>query len=314
MQDNYTKNKSGLLAGLGVSTQKLLELNKKRVKGEKTEMDDLQFELWKSLLESRTGMSLPDNRKSFLVANLGMRMTELGITSFQAYYDHVQSGLNGSVEWDQLLHHLTVHETRFLRHQSTLDLIQRHCLPQTLAPATSKIKPTTINIWSVGCSTGEEPYSIAMTVDEQMLANGYTYYLGIIASDISRNALAKGREGTYSARQVSKISQEWRLRYFQKLSGNKYQVIPNMRQRVCFNHLNILDMGDTPIGNMDVIVCQNVLIYYDKKRRLEIADSLVKYLAPGGMLIFAVGELLHWPNERMIRFQYPDTLAYRLQS
>ena len=299
-----------MLAGAG--TQRLLELNKKRLDGKMSEMDDLQFDLWKSLLESRTGMSLPDNRKSFLIANLGMRMTELGITSYQDYYDRVQSGLNGSVEWDKLLHHLTVHETRFLRHQSTLNLIQKHCLPQSPAPVTSKIKPATINIWSVGCSTGEEPYSIAMTVDDQMLANGYSYYLGIIASDISRNALAKGREGTYSDSQVSKISPQWRARYFQKVSEKRYQIVADMRQRVCFNYLNILDIGDTPIGNMDVIVCQNVLIYYDKKHRLEIADSLVKYLAPGGMIIFAAGEMLHWPNEQMTRFKFPNTLAYKL--
>ena len=70
-------------------------------------------------------------------------------------------------------------------------------------------------------------------------------------------------------------------------------------------------MGDTPIGNMDAIICQNVLIYYDRKRRLEIVNNLVKYLAPGGLIIFAVGELLHWDHPLMERFPYPNTLAYK---
>ena len=258
------------------------------------EMNDVQFSQWVDLLESRTGMRLLDNRRSFLVTNLGMRMRELGILDYQEYYEHIQSGRKGSVEWDQLVHHLTVHETRFFRHQSTLDLIRDHCLPQGNTPADSK--PKTLNFWSVGCSSGEEPYSIAMTVDQHMAKLDYEYYLGIIASDISRDALATGREGIYHAR---------------KLEKDRYQINTELQQRVCFNQVNILDMGDTPIGNMDAIICQNVLIYYDRERRLEIVNNLVKYLAPGGSFIFAVGELLHWDHPKMERFPYPNTLAYK---
>jgi len=313
MQNDVDK-KPGYVPGVSLQESTATEVDNKKRVGKMPVMDDLQFEMWKNLLELRTGMSLLDNRKSFLIVNLGKRMAQIGISSFQAYYDYVQSGLNGSVEWDQLLHHLTVHETRFLRHQSTLDLIRKHCLPQKDAPTTGKIRPETINIWSVGCSTGEEPYSIAMTVDEQMVATGHQYYLGIIASDISRNALATGRAGEYSDRQVSKIGAPWRQRYFKQLSDTRYQVVESVRQRVCFNHLNILSIGETPIGNMDVIVCQNVLIYYDRKQRIEIADSLSEYLAPGGIIIFAVGEMLNWDNDKMQRFQFPNTLAYKFKT
>lgn len=272
------------------------------------EMDDIQFQQWSDLLEQRTGMKLPQKRRSFLVTNLHMRMRSLGISCFQEYYDHIHSGRNGSVEWDQLVHHLTVHETRFFRHQGSLDLIRRHCLPQL---PSAMGKPFTLNVWSVGCSTGEEPYSIAMTVDKHMRELDYDCYLGILASDISRDALAKGRKGVYSKRQYDKLQHPWQQAYFTQIDEQQFQIREELRQRICFNQVNILDLGKTPIGSMDVIICQNVLIYYDRAKRLEIVNGLAQYLAPGGLIIFAVGEMLGWEHPDLVRFQFPNTLAYK---
>jgi chemotaxis protein methyltransferase CheR/type IV pilus assembly protein PilK len=172
-------------------------------------------------------------------------------------------------------------------------------------------KPYSLNVWSVGCSTGEEPYSIAMTVDKHMRSLNYDCYLAILASDISRDALAKGREGIYSKRQYDKLQQPWQQAYFTQIDEQRFQVKEELRQRICFNQVNILDLGKTPIGSMDVIICQNVLIYYDRAKRLEIVNELAKYLAPGGLIIFAVGEMLGWDHSEMTRFQFPDTLAYK---
>jgi len=273
------------------------------------EMDAQQFTLWCDLLEEKTGMRLPENRKSFLTTNLGMRMRELGIVDYQDYYDRIRSGNGGAVEWDRLVHHLTVHETRFLRHESTLRLICEHALPQERIQVRNN--PLTVNIWSVGCSTGEEPYSIAMAIDDHLEKLGIEYYLGIVASDISRSALAVGRNGVYAKHKLRQIEAEWLGKYFVKQANGKYQVVPELRQRVCFNQLNVLDIGKTPIGNMDAIVCQNLLIYYDRERRKQIANTLVNYLAPGGLLILAVGELLHWSHPDLERFPFANTLAYR---
>jgi len=273
-----------------------------------SDMDDAQFQQWCDLLEQRTGMRLAQKRRSFLVTSLGMRMRALGYSNYQDYYEHIQSGRNGSVEWDQLIHHLTVHETRFFRHQGSLDLIRKHCLPQA---ANSGSKPLSINIWSVGCSSGEEPYSIAMTIDSHMRALQYENYMAILATDISRDALAKGRQGIYSKRQYDKLQHPWQKAYFSQVDDSHFQICDELRQRICFNQANILDLGKTPIGSMDVIICQNVLIYYERSKRLEIVNNLANYLAPGGMFIFAVGELLGWEHPDMERFQFPNTLAYR---
>ena len=272
------------------------------------EMDDEQYAKWTELLEQRLGVVLPAKRRSFLITNVGMRMRALGFDNYDQYYQHINTGHKGNVEWDQLVHHLTVHETRFLRNRSTLKLICEKILPQDRKFAN---KPLTINAWSVGCATGEEPYTMAMAIDDHMGRIGCNYYLGITASDISRSALSVGRKGQYSAFRVKDLSPEWLQRYFHPCDDGKYEVKQELKQRICFNQLNVLEMGNVPIGYMDIIVCQNLLIYYDRERRLKIMDTLVKYLAPGGVLVLAVGEMLNWSHPHVKRFPYANTLAYR---
>jgi len=273
------------------------------------EMGKHQFEQWVALLENRTGMRLPSNRRSFLVTNLSIRMRQLGFGDYQEYYDHLHSGRGGHVEWDKLVHYLTVHETRFLRHEDSLALIRDCYLPKS--PLKPKERPTTVHVWSVGCSTGEEPYSIAMAVDDQMRKIGREFYLGVIASDISRSAIAVGRAGVYSKNQVKSIGPEWLSKYFVKLPDGRYQVVQELRQRVCFNHVNVVDMDESSIGAMDVIMCQNLLIYYDRERRVEIVNKFVDHLTPGGILILGVGELINWSHPDMTRLNYANTLAFR---
>ncbi|MBL1277289.1 MAG: protein-glutamate O-methyltransferase CheR [Ectothiorhodospiraceae bacterium] len=273
------------------------------------QMEPEQFQKWAALLKKRTGMRLPDNRISFLVTNLGMRMRELGINDFQIYYNYVCAGREGAIEWDQLVHHLTVHETRFLRQESVLSLLRDKYIPAFCQQ--SETRPLTINVWSVGCSTGEEPYSIAMALDDQLNSLACDFYLGITASDISRNALARGRKGIYSRQQIKNIEPRWLDNYFTVTDDDKFQVNENLRKRVCFNHLNILDVGAAPIGMMDIIICQNLLIYFDKEQRIQIANTLAEHLRPGGLLVLGVGELLNWEHPKIKRYPFANTLAFQ---
>lgn len=275
------------------------------------QMEPEQFQQWAALLKERTGMRLPDTRISFLVTNLGMRMRELGINDYQVYYDYVKTGREGIIEWDNLVHHLTVHETRFLRQESVLSLIREKFLPAHHNQCESE--PLAINVWSVGCSTGEEPYSVAMTIDDHMRSLNCHYHLGVTASDISRSSLAHGRKGIYSRQQIKELDSNWLDEYFVITEDDKFQVHENLRKRVCFNHLNILDVGNAPIGKMDLIICQNLLIYFDKEQRIQIADTLTKHLQPGGILILGVGELLGWDHPNLQRYPYANTLAFRHQ-
>lgn len=273
------------------------------------QMSREEFQQWAALLKERTGMRLPDNRISFLVTNLGMRMRQLGISEYQSYYDFVQHGREAMVEWDRLVHYLTVHETRFLRNESVLAMIREHYLPDSIGE--DEPEPVKIDVWSVGCSTGEEPYSVAMAIDDYMSQRDGDYYLGVTASDISRDALAIGRKGIYSRKKIREIEPDWLDKYFTITEDDNFQVNDALRKRVCFNHLNILDVGKTPIGKMNIITCQNLLIYFDKEQRVEIANTLVEHLLPGGLLILGVGELLQWDNPNIERYPHANTLAFK---
>lgn len=276
-------------------------------------MSEEQFAKWSELLVQKTGMHLPDKRMSFLVTNLGIRMRALGFDDYEKYYDHLLSGRAGAIEWDKLVHYLTVHETRFLRNEYTLALIREHYLPKAKSKCAGRDnkQPSSIHIWSVGCSTGEEPYSVAMAIDDHMTRLGCEFYMGVIASDISRSALSFGRAGIYTREQIKYIEPEWKRRYFNVLPDGRYQVNEDLRQRVCFNHLNVLNLESAPIGAMDIIVCQNLLIYYQREQREKIVSQLVERLTPGGLLILGVGELINWNHPDVEKVNYANTLAFR---
>jgi len=271
-------------------------------------MDDGQFSRWVELLKQRTGMRLPAQRKSFLVTSLGLRMREIGYTDYQAYYDYLLSGSRGMVEWATLVDRLTVHETRFFRHEGALKVIRKHCLPAAEDPATG---PVSIQAWSAGCATGEEPYTLAMVIDDHLESLGCEYYLGITATDISSASLAVGRRGTYNRRKLKDMEPKLLDKYFSRVDDANYQVSERLRKRVCFARMNILDIEHAPLGNMDIIVCQNLLIYFDREERIQILDAMVGHLAPGGVLILGAGEILGWSHPQVERLNDKDALAFR---
>lgn len=272
-------------------------------------MSDEEFAMWAQLLEQRTGITLPENRKSFLVTAFGPRMRELGIADYRAYYDYVTSGSRGMVEWARLVDRLTVHETRFFRNQSSLSLVRDVYL--SALPTVSPGGGRSIDLWSVGCSTGEEPYSLAMVVDQYLGDNGTGYYFGVTASDISMPALSVGRTGIYSRSKLKDVPPQVIMRYFEPLDGERFQVKPRLRERVCFTPINVLDLAHAPVGMMDVIVCQNLLIYFQRERRIAALNHLVEHLRPGGLLVLGAGEIMGWGHPAMEPVLYENTLAFR---
>lgn len=270
------------------------------------EMDDDQYARWRELLEQRTGMILPDERRSFLLTNLAIRMREIGCHDFQEYYEHVLNGPRGAIEWTTLVDRLTVHETRFFRHFSSLIFLKEKMLPEWI-----KQPGKSLNIWSVGCATGEEPYTLAMVIDYFIRQKGIEYYLGVLASDISMASLAIGREGVYDARKLTEMEAAVLRQYMTRVDEGRYQVNDALKKRVCFMRLNVLEMDNIPIGKMDLIFCQNLLIYFNRQKRLQILNNLVEHLVPGGYLILGSGEIINWDNDVLEKIYYENTLVYR---
>ncbi|MCF6217332.1 MAG: protein-glutamate O-methyltransferase CheR [Gammaproteobacteria bacterium] len=271
------------------------------------EMDDQEFLRWSCLLKQRTGMDVRYARKSFLTTGVRLRMRELDFTCYSDYYQYLLSGRNGKIEWTTLVDRLTIHETRFFRHPSSIKLLTEAFLPDYIR---SHLGENHLQAWSVGCATGEESYTLAIALDDYLKRFHPNIYYGVVGSDISLPALAKARKGVYDALRVKEFPQPLLARYLTKKEGGKYQVDEAVRKRVCFNMLNLLEMDQSTIHKMDIVFCQNVLIYFDKNLRHTILDKLVKHINPGGILVIGVGEAIDWKHPQMQRLHGYDALAY----
>ena len=252
-------------------------------------LDDEQFLRWQALLEERTGMSMPEQRRSFLQTSLGLRMKEIGCDSYASYFDKVVSGPAGAIEWNTLVDRLTVQETRFFRDRDAFDFVAQHC--QEVSQRLPAGKP--LEIWSVGCSSGEETYSLAM-VAEHATDAGKTY--AVTGTDISTFVLRKARSAEYARNALAWIPETYQQSGVELTESGRIRVKDNIQQRCCFTQVNILNLGAFPLRSQHLIYCQNVLIYFRRWRRKEILNLLVERLAPGGILVIGSGEIVDWRN------------------
>lgn len=272
-------------------------------------MDPEQFQLWQALLEERTGMTLSKERKPFLETSLSIRMRELGLDNYEEYYEQLVAGSTESraMEWSILVDRLTVQETSFFRHPGSYSLVEEF-VQRFIDDHGEK---ESLDVWSVGCSTGEEPYSLAMLIEEQFSDRKSSEFYGITATDISMPTLSRARKGVYPKRKVELIDEELRKKYFRQVNEREYEVVPDLRERICFARVNVLDLDKAPMRDMDLIFCQNMLIYFRRWRKRQIVTRLADRLAPGGMLVLGLGEITDWQHPDLERVHFPDALAFR---
>ncbi|QSP95412.1 protein-glutamate O-methyltransferase CheR [Marinobacter salinisoli] len=270
------------------------------------DMDEAQFSQWQTLLEHRTGMTLSAERRSFLETNLGIRMREIGCSSYQAYYEQIVSGPNGIREWSTLVDRLTVQETRFFRDPDAFRLVSDFVLTRPR----EALKKRPLEVWSVGCSTGEEPYTLAMVLNECMTQLELPPLFGVTGSDISKPAIEKARRGQFNPRKLMGMDETLKARYFRPAERNTVEIVDSIRDRVCFAGLNVLNLDKAPMHGMNIIFCQNLLIYFRRWRRREIVRRLAERLAPGGLLVLGQGELTDYQPPGLQRVPSEHVLAW----
>lgn len=269
------------------------------------DLSDEAFATWQNIIEDRLGLQLPEQRRSFLKTCLTIRMREVGFNDYLEYYHHVCDGDTGLIEWNQLIDRLTVQETRFFRDPAAYALVKDHLKRRV------KQNKRPLSLWSVGCSTGEETYSLAMLASEVIGRSGDDEPIryGITGTDVSKKALDQASVGRYTARRLELVDDRLEAKYFRK-NGEQFQVIQEIRDRVCFIRLNLVELPRSPLRNLDVIYCQNVLIYFRKWRRKDIVTELASRLAPGGMLVLGLGEMVDWSHPDLYRVPGERALAY----
>ena len=269
-------------------------------------LEGKEFDRWRDLLEERTGITLTDHQQAFLQAQVTMRMRELGLTDYSEYYQKLHDGIWGKAEWALLVDRLMVKETSFFRHRHSYDCVGRMLQERIVA---GKVIGS-FDVWSVGCSTGEEPYSLAMLLNDCFEGAQLEPYFGIFATDISMPVLSKARAGIYSERKIESLGVNERQRYFKDLDDGRYKIVDKLQDRLCFSQGNVTDMTAMPVEKMDVIFCQNLLIYFRRSRRREILDNLVKRLKPDGLLVIGLGEIVDWKHPQLQRLKDERVQAY----
>ena len=277
------------------------------IRSEAPEMNDEQYRLWCALLEQRTGIRLSsEQRKVHLETSVFSRMREINFQSYDEYFMSLRDGAKGEIEWSLLVDRLTVQETQFFRHRGSFELV-REVITEMIAV---KSEGSPLDIWSLGCSTGEEPYSLAILCEEQVSLIGNNVLYGITATDISLPAISKARKGVYTTTRLFGLESRRKKKYFTKTDKNNYQVIKKIRDRICFGKVNVLDLRKNPMENLDLIYCQNMLIYFSRWRKRDILNCLAERLRPGGVLVLGLGEAGGWTHPDLKRMSFENSLAY----
>lgn len=269
-------------------------------------LSDGQFAQWSTLLEERTGIHLVRQQRTLLESQVSIRMRELGFEDYDRYYLEVTHGVSGMMEWSTLVDRIAVKETSFFRHRPSLEHV-RHYLQTKI---NNQQLHGSFDVWSIGCATGEEAYSLAMVINDCFELAALNPYYGITAVDISNTALAKAREGRYAARKLEEVKPEEIKRYMHQDADGTFEVVSKLRDRVCFTQGNIIRPDCMPHVKVDVIFCQNLLVYFRRWLRRDILNALVERLKPGGLLITGLGEAIDWEHPQMHRVVVDEVQAY----
>ena len=251
------------------------------------DLPDDVFRLLRDAIYRRSGLWFSETSKYLLQKRLSPRARELNFDSFQKYYYFLQYDVRSEAEFDAIYDLVTTNETYFFRESSQLTAFVEEIVPDLLSKKTVK----KIRVWSAGCSSGEEPYTIAMALNE---ADYYHHAaFEIFASDISQQALGRARKGIYRDSAFRSTDPRVRDRYFQRTDEGTWRMSDEIRNRVSFGRLNLYDEGRVALlGHVDAIFCRNVIIYFDDASKRVVVNNFYNRLSEGGYLLLGHSESL----------------------
>ena len=258
------------------------------------------------LLSRSAGLVFDETRRDSMGYSISERLRATGIASVGEYLDEVCAG--GSFERQRLIDEVTIQETHFFRNPPQMRALREHVLPELVRHAASHGRR--LRIWSAGCSTGEEPYTIAMMLRE-LLPSTAGWDVKVIATDISENALEAARSATYGPRAVQLASPAEVARFFVETAGGGYEVRPEVRELVELRHHNLV-LDAPPDVSLDLVLCRNVTIYFSRDTTRALMGRLHATLRDGGYLFLGHSETLWQVSEefRLVALGSGDSAAY----
>lgn len=255
------------------------------------------------LLQADAGIQLPTGKISLVQARLSRRLRAVKLSSYAEYCNHVESP-DGRTEREEMLFALTTNVTKFFREPHHFDDLQKRILPPLIERAR---KGGAVRLWSAGCSSGEEPYSLAMTILKNA-PDAANLDIRVLATDIDKRILAKARAGVYPGVSTDQLSQYAPSGAIEKTPDGGIKVSQTVRSMVTFNQLNL--HSDWPMRrHLDVILCRNVVIYFAKSDENKIWSRMVQILNPGGVVM--VGHSERIPLDRLPNMSLDGITTYR---
>jgi len=265
-------------------------------------LSDIDFGQFRTLIYNESGIHFTPTNRSILESRLKERLREIGVDTPQHYYTML---VRDSEELKKFLDSITTNLTRFFRNQAHFDALEKFVVPELL-----KIKKTgmdnTIRIWSAGCSSGEEPYSIAMLLADTLPPN---WRFEIVASDISLSSLMVGKKGFYADSRVDGIPDHYLNKYFQRIEGEGYQAKPEIMSKIRFDYHNL--KHDSGQRNLDVVFCRNVIIYFDESAQLAVMKRFWDSMASKSFLFIGHSESLFGMDTQFEFLKTPWATLYR---
>lgn len=262
-------------------------------------LTDNEFLEFVKIMHKNYGIDL--SKKRILIEGRLSNMIERKGMSFSQYLESIKK--NDKDEIITLINKLTTNYTYFYREENHFKFLKEVFLPNE--EKTNRLK--TLNIWSAGCSSGEEPYTLAMVIDDYFKLNAGSWKVQILATDISDNVLSKAREGVYGEESLSKIPEPYRKRYFEKTGDGRYQVVPTIRKNVSFKVFNLMDnIADK--NKYDVIFCRNVMIYFNAETKINMVNKFYEAVKPEGYLMIGHAETI---QRNQSRFSYVQPAIYK---
>ncbi len=259
---------------------------------ESPELSEPQFHKIADFIQTNVGIKMPEQKKLMVQSRLQSRLKALNLSNFDEYVDLVFAGGEKSDEEIALMINvITTNLTNFFREKQHFELMTEKALPDLISSGHKSIE-----LWSAGCSTGEEPYTLAIEMSEFVRKNpGKISDFSVLATDISSRVLEKAQNAVYPMESVSELSYELKKNYFLKSKSSEKPLVrlkPEIRNKVHFQRLNFMD-SNYPVQNAKhIIFCRNVLIYFEKQTQEDVIRKLVDHLVPGGYLFLGHSETI----------------------
>ncbi len=257
------------------------------------------FSRLSGLITSQCGIKMPDVKKLMLEGRLRKRLRSLEMETFDTYCEYLFSEEGMERELVHMIDVVTTNKTDFVREPAHFEFLTEKALPALVQKTGAGIDEK-LTVWSAGCATGEEPYTIAMFIDDFAKKHGYKVFDSVIlATDISTRVLDAARRGIYKEEKIEPVPDDMKKRYLMRGKGRQkglVRIAPELREQVKFRRLNFMDEDFGFRETIDMIFCRNVIIYFDRPTQEIFLHKIVRHLAVGGYLFIGHAETLNYMN------------------